>query len=396
MDTSAVSATKAAEQRTVVSTAFPLPIIATLVLILWPGQPSQAQAPLQALPGQANQTAQNERAGAEAELQNGIALTRRGDFEEAIPHFLAAQGRVSNEFVLDFDLALCYVATDQFKRAIPILSALRSGGHATADVYNLLAQAHIGNAQPQEAFEAFQQAAALNPKSEKLYLFVADACTDHQYYTLGLDVVNLGLRDLPRSSRLYYQRGVLYSFMDRPDLARDALQEASKLAPGSDISYLAAAQKGMLEGNMPEATQAAREGVQKNPKDYILLTILGQALIRSGVGPGQPEFAEAQAALERAATERPNFGAAQLGLGQLNLMAGRLNEAIAHLDTARQLAPGNPAVYSHLAMAYQRRGKLQEAQEMLAILARLNKEQAAKYKSGPPDQKASYMGSGVK
>jgi len=396
METHAVSARKAAERSSVASTAC-LPIfIATVAIVLWPCRPTQAQAPFQTPRTRPNLAAQNENAGAEAELQAGIELTRRGHFEEAIPHFLAARGRVSNEFALDFDLALCYVAAGQFKQAIPILSALRSGGQATADVHNLLAQAYVGNAQPQEALAAFQRAAALNPKSEKLYLFVADACMDHQYYTLGVDVVNLGLQHLPRSSRLYYERGVLHSFMDQPDLARSDLEQASKLAPGSNISYLAAAQKGMVDGNIPAAIQAAREGIQKDPNNYILLTILGHALIRSGVGPSQPEFAEAQTALERAVAERPNFAASQLALGQLYLMARRLDDAVTRLDTARRLAPENKSAYSHLAMAYQRQGKLQEAQKMLAILDRLNQEQAARYKSGPPDQKASYTGAPVK
>jgi len=396
METHAVSARKAAEPPSFASTARRLTFIATVAIVLWPCRPTRAQAPFQTPQIQPNLAAQNENAGAEAELQAGIELTRRGRFEEAIPHFLAARGRVANEFVLDFDLALCYVATGQFKQAIPILSTLHSGGQATADVYNLLAQAYIGNAQPQEAFEAFQRAAALNPKNEKLYLYVADACMDHQYYTLGVDVVNLGLQRLPRSSRLYYERGVLHAFMDRPDLARNDLEQASKLAPGSNISYLAAAQKGMLDGNIPAAIQAAREGIQKDPKNYILLTILGHALIRSGAGPGQPDFAEAQGALERAVAERPNFAASQLALGQVYLMARRLDDAVARLDTARQLAPENKSVYSYLAMAYQRQGKLQEAQKMLAILERLNQEQAARYKSGPPDQRPSYTGAPVK
>jgi len=396
METHAVSARKAAERASLALRVCRLSVIATVAMVLWPCRPAQAQAPFQTPQRPPNLAAQDENAGAEAELQAGIALTRQGHFEEAISHFLAARGRVSNEFVLGFDLALCYVATGQFKQAIPILRGLRSGGQAIAEVYNLLAQAYIGNAQPQEAFEAFQRAAALNPKNEKLYLYVADACMDHQYYTLGVDVVNLGLQRLPRSSRLHYERGVLHAFMDRPDLARSDLEQASKLAPGSNISYLAAAQNGMVDGNIPAAIQAAREGTQKDPRNYILLTILGHALIRSGAGPGQPEFAEAQTALESAAAARPNFAPAQLALGQLYLMAHRMDDAVARLDTARQLAPENKSVYSYLAMAYQRQGKLQEAQKMLAILDRLNQEQAARYKSGPPDQRPSYTGAPVK
>jgi len=383
---------KVGKQRGLASITFCLSVIIAMLGSFSPWRSARAQDPVRTSPAQARQVEQNQNAGAEGELQAGTALTRQGKFGEAIPHFLAAQGQVSNEFALDFDLALCYVATDQFKKAIPILSSLRDRERAGAEVFNLLAQAYLGNDQPQEAFEAFKRAATLSPQSEKLYLFVADACMDHQYYTLGLEVVKLGLQHLPRSSRLYYERGVLHSLMDQPDLAKEALAQASQLAPGSGISYLAASQKGMLDGNIPAAIQAAREGGQSDPKNYVLLTLLGQALIRFGAAPGQAEFAEAEAALERAVTLRPNFAAAQLALGQLYRMDGRLDAAIAHLEIARQLAPESTSAYSNLAMAYQGQGKTAQAREMLAILDRLNRERAAKYKSGSPDQKASYTG----
>src|SRR5690348_6615861 len=57
---------------------------------------------------------------AEGELQIGTQLTRSGHFQEAIPHLLAAQHGVSNQYAAEFNLALCYVATRQSTQAIPI------------------------------------------------------------------------------------------------------------------------------------------------------------------------------------------------------------------------------------------------------------------------------------
>jgi len=331
---------------------------------------------------------------AETELRTGIALTQRGLFTEAIPHLLAARGHVSDEYAASFDLALCYVATRQFKTAIQILNGLSTEGKATADVENLLAQAYIGNAQSREAFEALQKAAALTPQNEKLYLFVADACMDRRNYGLGLKVVDLGLRSLPRSARLHYERGLFLSQLDEFDLGKTDFDLAGTLAPESDTAYMAATQKDFFEGNMTEAVRVAREGVKKGYENYILLATLGEALIRSGITAGQPEFAEAQAALEKSVVEHPNYLVSQLALGELYLMAGRLDDAIMHLETARQLDLDNTSVYSHLATAYRRQGKLQEAQNMLAILAGLNQAQAEKIRSAPGDRKISY-GSGA-
>jgi tetratricopeptide (TPR) repeat protein len=338
-------------------------------------------------------TFSNSQAQAETELQTGIALTRKGAFREAISHLQAAQRHVVNEYAADFDLALCYVGIGDFKQAIPILDSLRRGGHDNADVNNLLAQAHVGNLQPDDAFDALKRAVALTPSNEKLYLLVVDACTDRQNYTLGLRITDLGLQNLPRSARLHYERGVLLSLLDQFDLAKSDFKLAIDLAPESDTAYMATAQEEMFAGNMPGAIQSAGGAIKKGFENPVLLSILGEALIRSGVSPGEPEFAEAQTALEKSLALGPNSSSSQIALAKVYILVGRLDDAILHLEKARQLDPDNPAVYANLATAYRRRGEIKEAKDMRAILAEINQKQAAKISSSPGDRKAGYRGS---
>jgi predicted Zn-dependent protease len=125
------------------------------------------------------------------------------------------------------------------------------------------------------------------------------------------------------------------------------------------------------------------------------LTILGEALIRSGVSPSQPEFTEAERALEKAVTQRLNDPASQLALGCAYLMAGRIGDAIAHLETARQIEPGNQSVYANLAKAYQRHGDIQQAQDALATLQKLNQALADRINAAPGDRKMGYAGQAV-
>ena len=330
---------------------------------------------------------------AEEELQKGTALTRAGSFAEAIPHLLAARGRVSNDYAAQFNLSLCLVATGQPRQAIGILAALRTAGHDNADVNNLLAQAYVGDGQSQQAMEALREAARLAPENEKLYLFVADACMEKQEYALGLQALELGLVHLPNSAYLHYQRGMFLGSLDELDAGKKDFDLARALAPETDIAFVAATQKAMFEGDVLEAVRAAREGVKKGHHDYMLLTLLGEALLRSGVTPGQPEFAEAQEALEKAVAVRPTYAGSQLALGKLILMENRLDDAIVHLETSRRLNPNSASVYSNLAVAYRRRGDLQQAQNMLVVLANLNQAQAEKIRSAPGDRKAGYAGS---
>lgn len=311
----------------------------------------------------------------DSELRLGTSLTKQGRFADAIPHLLAARGRVTNEYEAGFNLALCYVATGQAKAAIPVLIDLREHGHETADVWNLLSQAYIEDQEPQNALEAFQKAASLTPNSEKLYALISDACLDKQNYELGLKVVDAGLQNLPESARLHYQRGVVLTSLDRFDIAKQDFDAASRLAPRTDIGYLAAAHEDLIEWDTDGAIRVAREAIAKGKDNYILLSILGEALIHSGINPGEPEFAEAQAALEKSAAERPGYARSHISLGKLYLMAGRIDDAVTQLDQARALDPRNPAVYSYLASAYRNKGDLAQAKQALAVLARLNQEQ---------------------
>lgn len=331
---------------------------------------------------------------AEAELQKGTELTRRGEFTAAIPHLLTARDRVSNQYAASVNLAICYIGTQQYPLAIAVLRNVEHTGQ-NSNVENLLAQAYVGNGEDREALDSLEKAAALTPQDEKLYLFVADACAERQNFALGVKVVDMGLRNLPNSARLHYERGVSLSQLDRLDRAKIDFSRASELGQGTEIGYLSGSRLALLEGHIAEAVRLAREGIQKGFQSPVLLTTLGEALLGSGIAPGEAEFNEAQSALEKAVAQRPNDPASQIALGQLCLLAGNLDEAITHLLRAQQIMPDQPSIYASLAKAYRRRGDLAQAQQALAALERLNLARAEQIRSAPGERKMSYGGGEV-
>ena len=229
----------------------------------------------------------------------GLELARHELCERAIPYFQAVSTAHPDSYNAVFNLAVCYLETKQFPLAIRALNAMAKSGHPTAELDNLLAEAYEGNQQIQEAIDRLRQATQLAPKDENNYLDLATLCTNYDAYDLGLEIIAVGLRQLPRSDRLIFQRGVIEAMKDRFDLAEKDFQLASRLAPDKNLTYVALGVSYMQTGHLPEAIRSLRARAKEKPNDPILLYLLGDALIRSRASPGDPTFAEAQAALEQ-------------------------------------------------------------------------------------------------
>jgi tetratricopeptide (TPR) repeat protein len=342
-------------------------------------------------PLQAQRNRDRDESSARAQVQRAIELTRSGRFQEAIPIFVAARGQTSDNFAVSFNLALCYVATGQYPPAIGLLNEIRSSGRSSSNVENLLAQSLLGNRQPKEAFAAFERAARLAPRDEKLYVYFIESCMANGFHDLGVKAADSGLKQMPDSARLVFERALLLAQMDYVEEAMKELDRVPRLSPGSDVAYIATAQKKIFESEVDEAVRVAREGINKGKKHFMLLALFGEAVILSGADPRSPEFPEARAALEQSVSMSPNYISARISLGKLYLVEGRVNDAIQQLEVARELDPGKSAVYSNLAAAYRRRGDTARAEEMLAVLDRLNREEIERIRNAPGDRKAGYM-----
>src|ERR1017187_4311999 len=229
-------------------------------------------------------------------------------------------------------------------------------------------------------------------ESDMRMLLVSEACLDEGFYVLGSQVLEIGLRNLPESAALHFQRGLFRSQMEERDLANRDFELAQKFSPGSDIAYIAAAQQAFLSGDVQKVIRTAREGISRGHTHCLLLMMLGEALLRAGATPATPdEFGEAQEALERAVAERPGYSSAHIALGRIYLARQRMEEAVAQLESGRQLDPRNRAVYSALATAYRRSGQAEKAREALAALAELNRQEAARIGSASGGH-AGYTG----
>jgi tetratricopeptide (TPR) repeat protein len=211
----------------------------------------------------------------------------------------------------------------------------------------------------------------LAPNDEKLYAFMADACTDQRNFDMGLRAMDAGLQHIPESARLHYERGLFLAQLGRLEDAKPEWDRAAQLAPDAYIATLALVQRDLYDGNIPSATHRMAVSVASGHRDYQTLSLLGTVLMHAGAAPGDPEFARAQEALEESARTNPQYSATQIALGRIYILEDRFRDAVEHLEIGRRLEPRNPAVYSNLMRAYHHLGDRQKEREMQEQLAKL-------------------------
>lgn len=89
------------------------------------------------------------------------------------------------------------------------------------------------------------------------------------------------------------------------------------------------------------------------------------------------DVAEAGVLARQVVAAAPNSGEAHLLLGRVFFTNGDMSAAVKELEMAKQLAPENPGVRSHLAMAYGKMGRSQQAKAESAAYLTLKKKSEA-------------------
>jgi len=320
----------------------------------------------------------------------GTALAETGHSEQAIPYFVKLRRSYPASYDAGYDLAICYLNAKQYPETIAVVQQLINGGHETAELDNLLAEAYEGNKDVQPAIDALRRAISLDPQNEENYLDFASLCIDHGDFNAGLTVLQIGLQIHPRSDRLFFERGILYAMQDRFDLAEQDFTRSSELDPKNDLGYLGLGATYLEAGNAVKAVQVLKRRIQQNPNDANLLYLLGEALMRSGANPGSSAFAEAQTVLEKSVQLNPGLSLPRVSLGTVYLEENKADAAAAQYKLALHIDPRERSALSHLAIAYRRLGQTENARNTLNSL-----KEIVEHEQGVPREKMKTVEKGT-
>lgn len=307
----------------------------------------------------------------EFQLALASAVTDAGYPSDALPFFAALRSEYPRNHDIIYDAALCYIRAKEFGNAIEAIQQWIQQNQETADLDSLLGQAYEAQNQIKSAVDAYRRAIQIAPNHVEYYLEFASLCSDHHDYNAGLKVMEVGLKNNPHSSRLYFEQGALYAMQNNYGQAEKSFEASAKLAPAAQSSYIGLGITFLETGNTEKAIHILHERLAQNPNNPTLLYLLGESLMRSGAAPGGARFAEAQKVLEKSVALNPDFAVSHVALGKIYLSENKLKDAAQQFSDAIRLDPMNNSAYAHLVVAYRRLGDKQREHETIDALKRI-------------------------
>lgn len=296
----------------------------------------------------------------------GTMLVDHKAYAAAAREFGIARQRYKDPYIAGYDETLAYINAGNYAAALFTANDLLNHGYPSAELAELAATAYRKSGQTQEAYNALRLATHLNPKYEDAYVELCQIALDKDNYNLGLRIAGIGLSNLPRSSRLFLQRGVMRAMKGQFGEAEKDFARASESDPNEVLPDVALGLVAMQTGNLDGAVRNLRRAVARHPDNYLAQYWFSKALEHAGAAPGTKEGAEVLSALEESVRLNPNFWHSRADLGKTLLDNGKVEPAIVQLQKAADLNPTATGPLYLLAQAYRRKGDDARARDLVA------------------------------
>lgn len=311
--------------------------------------------------------------------QAGLLALNHGQYERAVSLFLRAQSLDHNRSRVDYHLAFALHKIGRHADARQILQAL-AFEKPEGPALNLLAHVAKELGDLELAVESSRKAVELEPGQEDHYLDLSTLCMDHDNPLFGLEVVEVGLRQIPDSYRLLVQKGVLLERLGRRQEAERVLGAALMRRPEDRIAMVSLAMVQLQDRRFDAAVETLFQAINKFPDDFYVNYAYGVALRRLLETEGEhPErFESARRAFATAIRLNPASADVRYELAKL-IVHKDAAAAAAELETVLQLDPKHAPAKYQLGRLYAAMGRREEARKLLdeveaANITKLNAE----------------------
>jgi tetratricopeptide (TPR) repeat protein len=251
----------------------------------------------------------------------------------------------------------------QYQQALAELDQLPS---RTARWHLLRSKAYDGLHDPARAVEEAQLALDLDPRQESLHLHLAQIFLTRNTPQPAFEILSEAQALFPDSLLVRLGKGLALKELLRYDEAEKELLECLRRRPDLALAFDALGSAYLSTKRFEDGLQAAERYRKNNPKDFRGYYYL--AACRDGLKLEPPET---EALLRHAIRLQPEFAASHALLGKLLLDGERAREAVASLEEAIRLRPDYSPPHYHLAMAYRRLGRLDDAERASRLFSEL-------------------------
>ena len=288
-----------------------------------------------------------DRSAAPAELGDaygelGLILMAAEYYQAAVSCYLTAQALVPNDVRWPYYLGHLYRMEGETAKAVESFSRALELQPADTPTQIWLGEMYLDEDRPDQAEPLFLQALSRNPSSAAALSGAGRAALAKHDPAHGIDYLERALAVDPRARGLHYSLAAAYRSLGQLDRARTHLEQRGKGRPAphdplmetyevmlhSPLNYETQGLRALESGQVKEAADLFRKGLQLAPNDPALLHRLGTALFMAGDADG------AVRQFEHALQLAPQFPRAHFGLGMVSSLSKRHAEAIEHFAAA--------------------------------------------------------------
>ncbi len=276
-----------------------------------------------------------------------------------------------------YNLALARFNAQQPDQALEALAPLITSPNPPEDALTLAADIAETKSHTQHAVELLRKAILTHPKDKAAYLQFAYLSYKHSSMQVGIDMLNIGVEQMPQQAELYLARGVLYSQTSDINQAAADFDTAARLAP--NLSFAAAAQ-GIAHSQAHDASAALktfRATAKQHPDDSLTQYLLAEELSNQAPAPGTPAFEESIAAAQKSLALDPNRIEAYDLLAALYLRAGDTTHAIEESQAALALDPDDEQALYHQILALRKSDRRSEVPALVERMMKVRQSKAA-------------------
>jgi tetratricopeptide (TPR) repeat protein len=317
---------------------------------------------------------------ADAYGQLGLILMAAEYYEVAASCYQTAQALAPDDARWPYYLAHLYRIRGQAAKAAERFSRALDLQPADTPTMIWLGEMYLDQGRPDQAGPLFLRALTQNAGSAAALSGAGRAALAQHDFARAIDYLERALAEDPRALGLHYSLAAAYRGAGQLDRAEahleqrgsgrpaphDPLMEAYEAELHSPLNYETQGLRAMEAGQVKEAADLFRKGLELAPDDPKLLHRLGTALFMEGDTTGAVQ--QFQEALRRA----PDFPRAHFALGMVQNLSGQRSQAIEHFAAAVKYQPDYLEARLGLADALLATGRLQEALPQLERIVELD------------------------